>query len=233
MALQGSNPDSPWGPRRRWSLISGRRATSGKNQIPASPEVPSPLKSGKMEILFNAEYLRGLKNSEQETANHFDSYFRPRCRAMLMARGLQICDVQDAIQETFTRVLTAVSKDDIRCPEAFAGYVFQVCHNIACGIRQGFKSPYVNIDDFDIPDPSDDHCVRLIRAERQAIVVKILDDLTAKDRNLLRAKLFDELSTEEMCARFGVSRGNLRLLLHRARKNFAAYWQKQNSKKLS
>jgi RNA polymerase sigma-70 factor (ECF subfamily) len=50
----------------------------------------------------------------------------------------------------------------------------------------------------------------------------VLDDLTEKDRRLLREVFLEEKDKDEVCRSFGVDRNYLRVLVHRAKQNFRA-----------
>jgi RNA polymerase sigma factor (sigma-70 family) len=180
---------------------------------------------------FDAEYLRRLKNREEETSEHFYSHFKPRLQVKLRARWLREADVQEIVQETLVRVLRCVYDDIVRTPEAFGGFVSGVCDNVlkdffkGCLSRERFS---VDIDEIDLSDPTPGIEADILRRERQELAKSILADLSPKDRNLLRAKLFDELGNDEMCARFGASSpGTLRVMLCRARDRFAKACRKR------
>jgi RNA polymerase sigma-70 factor (ECF subfamily) len=44
----------------------------------------------------------------------------------------------------------------------------------------------------------------------------VLDNLAEKDRRILVALFMDEKEREQVCQEFGITRDNLRVLLHRA-----------------
>lgn len=172
---------------------------------------------------FDAEYLRLLKANDPEIVAHFNSYFNRRLKAKLRSRGLSDADAADVIQETFLRTLVAVQKDEIRNPVCFGAWLSQTCDNVLREKwRDNERNFHLDLDGLDLPDHATGLEILVLRKEMRIIVQQVLEDLRPKDRNLLRAQLFDQLGREEMCTRFGVSGDHLRLLLHRARKNFAA-----------
>jgi RNA polymerase sigma factor (sigma-70 family) len=223
--------------RRRWHLVPHERdaqAHRGKEQLSGGPDVYSaPKEKDKVfENPFNAEYLLCLKSGDPEIGNHFHSYFSPMLRTKLRGRRLQESDMHNMIQETFVRVLKAVANDEIHSPGAFGGYVSRVCDFVLCDFWTKNKPRedrfYVDVNEIDIPDLAPGIETVILRKERREQVAMILSDLRPKDRNLLRARLFDELGPEEMCARFGAySADHLRLMLHRARKKFAKACEKR------
>lgn len=222
--------------RRQWHPVPHERAAQahrGQEQLSGRPDVYSvPKEKDRVfENPFNADYLRCLKSGDPEIGNHFHSYFSARLRTKLRGRRLQDSDVHNMVQETFVRVLNAVANDEIHSPMAFGGYVSKVCDFVLCEFWNKTRSHegqfYADVDEIEIIDPAPGVDSVLLRKERREQVAKILSDLRPKDRNLLRAKLFDELTPEEMCARFGSSANNLRLMLYRARKRFDKACEKQ------
>jgi RNA polymerase sigma-70 factor (ECF subfamily) len=52
------------------------------------------------------------------------------------------------------------------------------------------------------------------------IVRAILDDLSERDRRLIKEVFLDERDKDDVCKDFGVDRNYLRVLLHRAKQAF-------------
>jgi RNA polymerase sigma factor (sigma-70 family) len=202
-----------------------RKRSGGKPPGPpgGGTESAAPLATSESSP-FNADYLRGLKARDPEIEKHFESYFRRRLRMKLSVRRLQESDKLDIINETLLRVLGAVYEDKIRSPACFGAFVSGVCDHVLSGNRRYFErhSHDVNIEDAGLPDPAESAETRVLRQERRQRVSTVLKGMRWRDRNFLRMKLFEGLSTEEMMARFGAtSPGHLRLLLHRSLKAFA------------
>lgn len=189
----------------------------------AAPKLQWAAQGHVEEPTFNLEFLHRLKAHDPDAEEMFHSHFRVRLRMKLRSWRLSPSDIEDVVQETFLRVIRAVQNDEIRQPESLGGYVSQVCTFVR-NERWRSVAHEVQFDPttFDVADPVINLETLVLRKERRKIVETVLDDLRPRDRNLLRAKLFDQVGTEEMCARFGASSpDHLRLLLHRARKKFA------------
>jgi RNA polymerase sigma factor (sigma-70 family) len=198
---------------------SRKRASREKGPGRVGPVVELGSKKNSEPAPFSAEYLRLLKVHDPATEAHFDAYFRARLWMKLGGYRLQESDRRDVIQETLLRVVKAVQNDQVRSPEAFGGFVNGVCRNV---LSEYWHPQDLSVDEIDLPDPTESAETRLLNEERKKQVETVLNGLKRKDRNLLRAKLFDELNSEEISVRFGVkSPSHLRLLLHRARKEFA------------
>jgi len=57
-------------------------------------------------------------------------------------------------------------------------------------------------------------------------VRRVLRQLPAKDKRLLRALFLEEKEKDEICREFGVDRDYFRVLLHRAKESFKVMYQK-------
>jgi RNA polymerase sigma-70 factor (ECF subfamily) len=64
----------------------------------------------------------------------------------------------------------------------------------------------------------EDVAQRLSTLELAAQVVRMMPELTELERTALSLYALDDLEREEACERLGVTRGHLRVLLHRARR---------------
>jgi RNA polymerase sigma-70 factor, ECF subfamily len=171
---------------------------------------------------FDADYLRRLKARDPATEEHFVSYFSPRMQVKLRHRGFASPVLEDVSQETFFRVLTAVQADNVLYPERFGAYVHSVCDKVILEkFREFARNQHLDLDGMDVPDRKTNLEAMLLRKEKRRIVEEILDELPVKKRNILRALIFEQLDREELCVRFGVNADYLRVLLFRAKEDFA------------
>jgi RNA polymerase sigma-70 factor (ECF subfamily) len=69
----------------------------------------------------------------------------------------------------------------------------------------------------------------LLAAETKTLVQKVLARLCPKDRTLLQAVFFEQRDKDEVCRELGVSRDYLRVLLHRAKHQFMAEYERVNA----
>lgn len=224
------NPTPRFAIRQQVPSTSHSRKTRTPNQSkPAAvaPDLYLAPKTKMDHITFDAEYLQRLKANDPDTAAHFETYFRPRLRAQLNGYRLWESDKQDIIQETFLGVTNAAQDDQIRSSGALGAFVSKICRNVASAY---WDVPYeLDIDEISVSDPGPSQEALLLYNERIEQVEAVLNELSAKDRNLLRAKIFEGLTSEEMVDRFGVSKPEqLRLMLHRARKRFAERRKKRD-----
>ncbi len=196
-------------------------ATNGR--FPATSEVYwSPRK--KVDFYsFDAEYLRRLQGRDPATEGHFASYFGKRLQIKLRSRGFASAVLEDISQETFYRVLIAVRNGTVLYPERFGAYVNSVCDRVILEkYREHARNQHLDVDAMDLPDGKTNLEAMILRKEKRAIVADILAQLPANKRNMLRALLFEQLDRSELCARFKVKSDYLRVLLFRAKEEFAA-----------
>ncbi len=173
---------------------------------------------------FDAGYISALHKGDAETEDHLFSYFTPFVHRKLI-KYLQNPElVQEAAQETFSRVLVAVqTQKGVRHPERFGAYVHAVCRNVALEIWRR-ESRFValdeaascRVDSFRSPYSVAE------ALETSAQVRTILASLPVLDRQLLEAAYLREEDRANLCRRFGVSAAYLRVLLHRAKRRFMA-----------
>jgi RNA polymerase sigma-70 factor, ECF subfamily len=175
---------------------------------------------------FDAEYLRRLRARDSATEAHFYSYFEPRLKMKLRHRGLAPSTVEDISQDTFLRVLTGVQNGTVLHPERFGAYVSAVCDNLILEkYREFARNQHFDVDGMDVADGKTSLEGLVLLKEKRKIVAEILEQMPPKKRNILRAFMYEQLDREQMCARFGVKSDYLRVLLFRAREEFAALWK--------
>jgi RNA polymerase sigma-70 factor (ECF subfamily) len=177
---------------------------------------------------FNETYVRGLRAQDTTIEAHFVSYFSRLLQSRLRRRLACSENIKDVQQETFLRALTAIrAKGGIRQPERFGAFVSSVCNNI---LRESYRSRarYRSMDDspLETPDQASSPEGVLVTAEARQRVQAVLGRMSEKDQKVLRAVFIEQRSKDEVCRELGVSRNYLRVLLHRAKQQFAAHYKK-------
>jgi RNA polymerase sigma-70 factor (ECF subfamily) len=89
------------------------------------------------------------------------------------------------------------------------------------------EDPIEDEESTNIPDPSLDVVSILSHKEMQQKVRQVLDELSERDRRLLREIFLEERDKDAVCHDFGVDREYLRVLLHRAKQAFKAVYLKK------
>jgi RNA polymerase sigma factor (sigma-70 family) len=171
---------------------------------------------------FDDDYLRRLRDGDSRVEQHFASYFGEliglKLRRQVRTRQL----VEDIRQETLCRVLRAVrEKNEVADARKLGAFVCGVCHYTAIELTRGESKYQASEHDFDeCPGAAQDPDATLIDEQRRREVRKVLAKLENRDRNVLRAVFLEELSTQEVCRRFDVDPGYLRVLVFRAKARF-------------
>lgn len=189
----------------------------------APPEVYWSTKKKVDFYQFDAKYLERLHGGDVATESHFAAYFGERLRAKLLNRGFAMATLEDIRQETFLRVFAAVRNSSVLYPERFGAYVNSVCDRVILeNYRSDRRHQHLDVDSMELPDGKTSLETIILRKEKKKIVADILAQLPVKKRNILRAVIFEQLDREQLCARFNVKNDYLRVLLFRAKEDFAA-----------
>jgi RNA polymerase sigma-70 factor (ECF subfamily) len=184
-----------------------------------APEIPGG--SGVELYRFDENYVKRLRAADAVAERHFVSYFGELLRIKLHSRSLPHDLVEDITQETFARVLAALKRESaLRSPECLGAFVNSVCNNVLLEHyrRSGRES---SLEDAQEPvDTKIDLNRGLVSAEAQHLVREILDQMSDRDRMLLKAFFLEEKSKDQICRQLSVDRDYLRVLLHRAKIQF-------------
>ena len=174
------------------------------------------------DLVFDANYLSALRDRDRDAEDLLISHFSRPVQLKLRARLRSPELVEDAYQETFLRVLKYFrSGKTLDNPASLPGFVHSVCHNISLE----FLRAHTRHDqmDCDFTEPADSRLNpegTLVNEERKKLVAQVLDEMTEKDRTLLRRLFLDEEDKDVVCREFHVDRAYLRVLVHRARNRF-------------
>jgi RNA polymerase sigma-70 factor (ECF subfamily) len=179
---------------------------------------------------FDAGYVDDLCAGDRRTQEHFAGYFTELLRIKLRSRLESPHAIEDVCQETFARVFSVLRKDGgLHHPERLGAFVNTVCNHV---LFEHYRSTAggESLDAEDRPelpavgaDALDMVATRQIRDK----VREILLDLAPRDRLLLKAVFLDERDRDEVSREFGVDREYLRVLLHRAKREFKTEYLKR------
>jgi RNA polymerase sigma-70 factor, ECF subfamily len=171
---------------------------------------------------LDGDYVRALVAGDGDVRADFaDRVGRfLRCKVRGHEPRWEAHQVEEAVQETFVRVLDALRNDRLRDPDRFAGYVSRVCEIVMLEQGRGSRrltalGPSVE----DLPaeaNPEED----TVRREEVEIARHELARMPERDRDILRRLLVGGSDKDEVCRAFGVDRNHLRVILHRAKGRF-------------
>jgi RNA polymerase sigma-70 factor, ECF subfamily len=181
-------------------------------------------------VTFDASYVNKLRAGDAPTEQHFITYFSELILLKLRPRLRMPEQIEDVKQETFSRTLSLIrSEGGLRHAERLGPLVNSICNNVL--MEQYRSSGRVET----LEDETAERLVEtrpnalsmVISGETRALVRHVLDDLSERDRSLLRAVFLEERDKDEVCAELGVDRDYLRVLLHRAKGTFRAMYSKR------
>jgi RNA polymerase sigma-70 factor (ECF subfamily) len=179
---------------------------------------------------FDATYIDSLCAGDRSTQQHFVDYFTALIQMKLRSRLQSSQAAEDVRQETFARVLKALrNPGTLRQPERLGAFVNTVCNHVLFEhYRSASRSD--SLDDEGQPElpAAGASALDLAAAKQMGVKVReILLEMPARDRSLLQAVFLDERDRDEVCEEFGVDREYLRVLLHRAKREFKTEYLKR------
>lgn len=179
---------------------------------------------------FDESYLERLCSGDFRIESHFVAYFSELIQLKLRSRVNSPQTVEDLRQETFARVFVALRTEGrLRQPERLGAFVNSVCNNVLLEHYRGAHSredPMEEDSAHSVADKSPDAVALLGQKETEEKVRSVLDELSERDRRLLREVFLEEQDKDAVCRSFGVGRDYLRVLLHRAKQAFKEVYLK-------
>ena len=177
---------------------------------------------------FDEAYVIRLQSGDEVTEKHFVQYFSELILLKLRSRLRSREAIEDVRQETFVRVLVILRKHDgLKQPDRLGAFVNSVCNHVLLEHyrSKGRTDTSVDTEAQDTFVSSDPSALSLLETkDREKVVRQILTELTDRDRQLLQWVLLEERDKDEVCAEFGITREYLRVLLHRAKQSFKAFY---------
>jgi RNA polymerase sigma-70 factor, ECF subfamily len=178
---------------------------------------------------FDAPYVERLRSGDFRTQEHFVAYFSELIQLKLRARLRTPQAIEDVRQETFARVFAALrSPGGIRQPERLGAFVNSICNNVLLEQYRA-SSRTGSLEDEpanDLPDPVTDVLGAVAAKQMEEKVREILEELSERDRRIIREVFLEERDKDEVCRDFGVDRDYLRVLVHRAKQSFKSLYLK-------
>ena len=177
---------------------------------------------------FDESYLSRLRSGDFRTQEHFSAYFSALIKIKLGSRLKSPEAVEDVRQETFARFFIALRDGKIHQPDRVGSFVNSICNNV---LLEHYRSatrntPLDDEEEKNFPALNVDLLGALSAKEREKKVREILENLSERDRRLLREVFLEERDKDQVCRDFGVDREYLRVLLHRAKQAFKSSYLK-------
>jgi RNA polymerase sigma-70 factor (ECF subfamily) len=173
---------------------------------------------------FDGAYVERLIAEDPDTERHFTEYFSDLLSLKLRSRLRSSALVEDARQETFVRVLTALKKKGtLTSPESLGAFVNSVCNNVLLEAYRSNARATPLDEERDEPESHEPSVEwRVLKSEERIKVREAIEALPPRDRELIRWLFFDERDKDDVCRELNVDREYLRVLFHRAKERFRA-----------
>lgn len=136
--------------------------------------------------------------------------------------GWACADLDDMVQESLTRFLLALREQKVRDPAAGGAFLNGICRNVVYEYRRRLLREDAMAEI--IPDPADKRLSGAEQFEMRDAIAVGLAQLSARDREILRAFYIDERSKDAILAASGLSYEQFRVVLCRAKERFRAIY---------
>lgn len=142
-----------------------------------------------------------------------------------LCRQLGAQDLDDKVHDTFVIVVQAIQRGDLREPQKLMGFVRTIVRRAVAGyIEAAVKARTVDVSihnpgaiaDSRIESPED----QAIAAERRDLIIRTLERMSSRDREILTRFYLCEQPPEQICEEMSLSDTQYRLLKSRAKARF-------------
>ena len=129
-------------------------------------------------------------------------------------------DAEEAAQDAFVRVYTSLHT--FKGSARFSTWLYRIVLNTALNkkkIKKRPTAPLAEVHDSELPAPNGSMPASQITAEQRRWIGQAMRVLPDKERLCITLYYLQELSVEEIHELTGIGRSNIKVLLHRGRKN--------------
>lgn len=142
--------------------------------------------------------------------------------------GSGCADVDDLVQESLARFLRAEQRHQIRNTEEFGAFLNGVCRNVILEYRRRNRREPLHDSDTPVPETG-------VRPEAEVFIMRNaidsgLSELAERDRMVLRCLYLEGKEKEDICAEWGMSDSQFRVVLFRAKERFRRAYTTQQGK---
>jgi RNA polymerase sigma-70 factor (ECF subfamily) len=145
--------------------------------------------------------------------------------------GFYCPDIDDIVQESLARFLVAAREEKIQNPAAAGAFLNGVCRNVILEYRRRNMrdEPMPEV----VPEPPGHAIPEADLFELRQAIAAGLEQLSDRDRRVLRSFYLEEKSKEEILKQTGMSDENFRVVLCRAKERFRAIYVGQTQHRSS
>ena len=151
---------------------------------------------------------------------------RPRVRFKVSYDVGFFCpDVDDIVQEALMRFMVAARADKIRDQAALGAFLNGICRNVVSEYRRrnARDEPMPEV----VPEPPGKSIPEAELFELRQAIAQGMEQLSERDRRVLRAFYLEEKSKDEILRQTGMTDENFRVVLCRAKERFRAIYLEQ------
>jgi len=151
---------------------------------------------------------------------------RPKVRFKVRYEvGFYCPDVDDIVQEVLTRFMLAAREEKIHHPAAVGAFLNGICRNVISEYRRRNMrdEPMPEV----VPEPPSKGIPEADLFELRQAIAQGLEQLSERDRTVLRGFYLEEKSKEEILKQTGMSDENFRVVLCRAKERFRTIYVEQ------
>ena len=151
---------------------------------------------------------------------------RPRVRFKVCYEVGFLCpDVDDIVQETLSRFFVAARDEKVRNADSPGAFLNGICRNVISEYRRrAFRDEPMPET---VPEPAARGLQDVDLFEIRDAIASGMEQLSPRDRRILRAYYLEEKSKEEILNATGMTDENFRVVLCRAKERFRNIYLKQ------
>lgn len=169
--------------------------------------------------------IERAKLGDRDAMNRLLEEYKGLAYSIALKYTRQEADAEDIVQEAFIKVFLHLGK--FRNESAFSTWLFKIVYFES--LRSlGRKKPFVDIEDEQVLSARDQGSTGLAKAEKRVALSRAMQSLTANEYLIIHLYYLAEKDLKEIQAITNQSRANIKVLLHRARKKMAGYFDLHN-----
>ena len=191
------------------------------NMAPNLTEAVGATATLRASMLPSDSLLAGMHLSDEDIEQ-----LRPRVRFKVCYEVGFLCpDVDDIVQETLSRFFVAAKDEKVRNPDAPGAFLNGICRNVISEYRRrAFRDEPMPET---VPEPAARGLQDVDLFEIRDAIASGMEQLSPRDRRILRAYYLEEKSKEEILKATGMTDENFRVVLCRAKERFRNIYLQQ------
>lgn len=167
------------------------------------------------------ELVSRIRRGEPSAVNELYCLLQQGVR-WLLVRQLGASDADDAFHDVFITLLAEIRNGSLRDPGQLLSYARKIIsHTVARVIEKRVRDRIRLVgDEIEIPDSKQDLEKALIDRRATELMMRVLLEMPAKDRDILQRFYLREQTQEEICHKMRLTPTQFRLLKSRAKARF-------------